>query len=116
MEKKNISSEHRKIMDELVEEHKLGRELTGLLAEAGKNATVENHSQISGVVVIMKKLVNLYPKHIEKEDKHFFMPVMGYFTESEKQGMLAEGYEFDQKLIHEKYQAVVENFENQAEP
>jgi hemerythrin-like domain-containing protein len=116
LEKKNISSEHRKIMDELVEEHKLGRELTGLLAEARENATVENHSQISGVVEIMKKLVNLYPKHIEKEDKHFFMPVMGYFTESEKQGMLAEGYEFDQKLIHEKYQAVVENFENQAEP
>lgn len=116
LEKKNISSEHRKIMDELVEEHKLARELTGLLAEARENTAVENHSRVSGVVEIIKKLVNLYPKHIEKEDKHFFMPVMGYFTESEKQGMLAEGYEFDQKLIHEKYQAVVENFENQDEP
>jgi len=116
LEKKNTSKDHRKIMDELVEEHKLGRELTGSLAKARENATVENHSQVSDVVEIMKKLVNLYPKHIEKEDKHFFMPVMGYFTESEKEGMLAEGYEFDQKLIHEKYQAVVENFENQAEP
>jgi hemerythrin-like domain-containing protein len=116
LEKKNISRDHKKTMDELVEEHKLGRKLTGSFAEARKMAANENHSHVSDVVDIMKKLVNFYLNHIEKEDKHFFMPVMGYFTESEKQAMLEEGYEFDQKLIHEKYQAVVENFENRAEP
>jgi len=112
LEKKNISRDHKKILDELVEEHKLGRKLTGSLAEARKEAANENHSQVLDVVDIMKKLVNIYPKHIEKEDKHFFMPVMGYFTESEKQAMLEEGYEFDQNLIHEKYRDVVKEYEN----
>ena len=100
-------------MDELVEEHKLGRELTGSLARARENAAGGNHSQVAAIVDIMEKLVNFYPKHIEKEDKHFFMPVMGYFTDSEKDAMLREGYEFDQNLIHEKYRDVVEEFENQ---
>jgi hemerythrin-like domain-containing protein len=111
LEKKNISGDHKKIMDELIQEHKLGREMTGLLAEAKEKVASEN--QVSSVVEIMKKLVEFYPKHIEKEDKHFFMPVMGYFTESEKQGMLAEGYEFDQKLIHEKYLGIVKESETE---
>lgn len=113
LEKKNISKEHKKTMDELVEDHKLGRELTGSLAKARENAAGGNHSQVATVVDIMEKLVNFYPKHIEKEDKHFFMPVMGYFTDSEKDAMLKEGYAFDQNLIHEKYRDVVEEFENQ---
>jgi hemerythrin-like domain-containing protein len=111
LKKKNLSKEHEKTMDELVEEHKLGREVTGSLAKARERAAGGNHSQVADIVEIMRKLVNFYPKHIEKEDKHFFMPVMGYFTELEKQEMLKEGYEFDQKLIHEKYRVMVEEFE-----
>jgi hemerythrin-like domain-containing protein len=111
LEKKNISGDHKKILDELLEEHKLGRKLTASLAEARNRAVNENHSQVSDIVDIMKKLVNFYPKHIEKEDKHFFMPVMGYFTDQEKDAMLKEGYEFDQKLIHEKYGEIVGEFE-----
>jgi hemerythrin-like domain-containing protein len=34
LEKKNISGDHKKILDELLEEHKLGRKLTASLAEA----------------------------------------------------------------------------------
>jgi hemerythrin-like domain-containing protein len=111
LEKKNISEEHRKTMNELVEEHKLGREMTGALAKAREKAAGDNHSQVAAIADIMEKLVNFYPKHIEKEDKHFFLPVMGYFTDSEKEEMLKEGYEFDQKLIHEKYREMVEEVE-----
>jgi len=39
--------------------------------------------------------------------------VMKYFTQEEKDAMLREGYEFDQKLIHEKYRDVVEAHEGQ---
>ena len=55
----------------------------------------------------MSLLVDFYPKHIEKEDKRFFLPVMSYFTGEEKDLMLQEGFLFDQKLIHEKYKEVV---------
>jgi len=49
----------------------------------------------------IEELVDFYPKHIEKEDKHFFIPIMEYFNTAEKDAMLEEGYEFDQKSIHE---------------
>ena len=109
--KKNLSTEHKKIMGELLEEHKRGRELTGTLAKGRERAAGGDPLQVAGIVETMRELVSFYPKHIEKEDKRFFMPVMGYFTESEKQEMLTEGYEFDQKLIHEKYRNILEEFE-----
>ena len=56
----------------------------------------------------MSFLVNLYPKHIEKEDKHFFLPAMSFFDQKEKDAMLQEGFLFDQRLIHEKYKEVVD--------
>ena len=55
----------------------------------------------------MEELVGFYPKHIEKEDKHFFIPITEYFNTAEKDAMLEEGYEFDQKLIHEKCASIV---------
>ena len=59
----------------------------------------------------MRLLVEFYPKHIEVEDKRFFIPVMEYFSKNEQDAMLKEGYEFDQKLIHERYQSIVKWFE-----
>jgi hemerythrin-like domain-containing protein len=111
LEKKNITQEHRKIMEELIEEHKLGRELTRSLTEAREKAAGGDHSQVTAISMIMKNLVKFYPKHIEKEDKGFFMPVMGYFTESEREEILREGDNFDQKLIHDKYRDVVEELD-----
>ncbi|MEW6664665.1 MAG: hypothetical protein AB1512_05520 [Thermodesulfobacteriota bacterium] len=48
-----------------------------------------------------------YPMHVEKEDRHFFISVMGYFSKEEKDAMLQEGYEFDRQLIHERYGELV---------
>ena len=36
---------------------------------------------------------------------------MEYFSQEEKDAMLRECWEFDKKLIHEKYRQVVERFE-----
>jgi hypothetical protein len=55
----------------------------------------------------MRSLVQFYPKHIEKEDKHFFIPCMDYFTEAERQTILEEEWGFDRNLIHEKYKNMV---------
>jgi aminoglycoside phosphotransferase family enzyme len=51
----------------------------------------------------VKALVEFYPKHIEKEDRHFFLPIMDYFSKEEKEAMLHEEYEFDRVLIHDIY-------------
>ena len=55
----------------------------------------------------MAALVDFYPKHIEKEDRHFFMPVMDYFSQQERDLMLEEEHEFDRRFVHQKYGGVV---------
>jgi hemerythrin-like domain-containing protein len=57
----------------------------------------------------LRKFVDFYPKHIKKEDKVFFPSSMAYFSEQEQQTMLHEFREFDGKMIHEKYNAVIES-------
>jgi hemerythrin-like domain-containing protein len=100
LEKKTISPEHKKTMDELLAEHVVARASVGKFA--GSKTPEEAVEQ-------MKKLSDLYPKHIEKEDKHFFIPVMKYFSQPEQDEMLAKMYEFDRKLVHEKYAKVLQS-------
>jgi hemerythrin-like domain-containing protein len=67
---------------------------------------------LSAIIDRITFLVDFYPKHIEKEDRHFFIPVMSYFTEEEKEAMLNEEYEFDRQFIHERYKEVVKEAES----
>lgn len=59
----------------------------------------------------LKTLTEFYPKHIEKEDKVFFPASRAYFTDEEDNAMLTKFWEFDRRLIHEKYMSVVEGLE-----
>jgi hemerythrin-like domain-containing protein len=108
---KNVSDEHKQIMDQLVEDHKWGRKTTARLVEANESYRKGDESSLSTITECMRLLVEFYPKHIEIEDKRFFIPVMEYFSKNEQDAMLKEGYEFDQKLIHERYQNIVKWFE-----
>ena len=51
--------------------------------------------------------------HIEKEDKHFFIPAMDYFSKEEQSAMLDEFRVFDRNMIHEKYKKIVEEKEKE---
>jgi hemerythrin-like domain-containing protein len=112
LEKKDLSSEHRRIMEELIDEHKLSRETTGKLIQAKENHLRQEPEALEHILMHMRTLAELYPRHIEKEDKRFFIPCMEYFSQAEKDEMLARMYEFDRTMIHEKYKAVVESIEN----
>ncbi|MFH1797953.1 MAG: hemerythrin domain-containing protein [Candidatus Omnitrophota bacterium] len=109
--KKKISDEHQRIMQELIEEHKMGRNNVKNLVEAKEKYVNGNKEALKDIVSNIETLVKFYPKHIEKEDKHFFLPCMDYFTGAEKDAMLNEMWEFDRKMIHEKYTKVVEGYE-----
>jgi hemerythrin-like domain-containing protein len=109
---KNISSEHKKTMEELVEEHKWARQTTGNLVNAKEEYEGGNFGSVNELVEILNKLTDFYPKHIEKEDKHFFIPVMDYFSKLEQEEMLEEFWEFDKQLIHEKYENMFESLKN----
>jgi len=104
---KKLSAEHKRIMQELMEEHRWGRRVTGRLVEANSRYVQGNREALSSIVDSMRALVEFYPGHIEKEDKHFFIPCMDYFNDAEKEAMLKEEYDFDKNLIHEKYRNTV---------
>jgi hemerythrin-like domain-containing protein len=111
LEKKTLSPNHTKIMEELVEEHVWARNRVSKLVDAKKEYEEGKIEIVDEIINIMSELTEFYPKHIEKEDKHFFIPVMKYFTQEEQDAMLDEFWEFDKTLIHEKYKQVVENLE-----
>ena len=107
LKKREISEEHEKIMNELIEEHKFARKTTGELITAKEKYLQGQEREINMVMDKMKVLTEFYPKHIEKEDKHFFIPIMEYFTDDEKDALLKEGQIFDRRMIHRKYKNFV---------
>ena len=111
LEGKTISGDHEKIMKELIEDHRYGRKLTPDLLEARDKYESGFTSAVFDLIEIMKKLADFYPRHIEKEDKHFFIPAMEYFSRQEQDRILEEFWEFDKKMIHEKYTRIVESHE-----
>ncbi|MEW6075800.1 MAG: hemerythrin domain-containing protein [Candidatus Omnitrophota bacterium] len=111
--KKKISGEHHRIMQELIEEHKMGRNNVKKLVEAKEKYVQGSRGALKDIVVNMEILVKFYPKHIEKENKHFFLPCMDYFTGSEKDKMLNEMWEFDRNMIYETYANIVEKYKRE---
>ncbi len=112
LEGKELSPEHRQIVAELIKEHAWARETTAALVKAKEGYLLEEPGALHDLMEHMGKLVEFYPRHIEKEDKHFFIPCMAYFSEAEKTALLDQMYEFDRQLIHEKYRGVVEAIEH----
>jgi hemerythrin-like domain-containing protein len=111
--KKELSAEHETVMKELMEEHKTARKTVGELLEAKERYVKGESGATDDIVACLEKLTSLYPAHIEKEDNHFFLPVMNYFTKEEQAQMLRESEEFDANMIHEKYDGLVGNLERE---
>jgi hemerythrin-like domain-containing protein len=109
---KQMSDQDRQIMDELVDEHVLGRKTTKELVEANAQYQIGEKSALAVIVSKLGELVNFYPKHIEKEDKVFFPAYMKYLSDEEDQLMLKEFNEFDREMIHEKYRFVLQKLED----
>lgn len=111
LSKRSVSAEDKNVMEELIEEHIFGRQTTKALIEANTRYRNKDESALADISSKLQTLVEFYPKHIEKEDKIFFPASRVYFTDHEDQAMLAEFWEFDRKMIHEKYKSVVEGLE-----
>ncbi len=108
---KDLSDVDRRVMNELLEEHVLGRNTTRALVEANTRYRKGDAPALGDVVSCLRTLVDFYPGHIEKEDKVFFPASRVYFSEAEDQAMLDEFWDFDRKMIHEKYKSVVDYLE-----
>jgi hemerythrin-like domain-containing protein len=111
LKNKPLSTDDRRVMNELIEEHVFGRQTTKALADANTRYRNGDETALANIADKLLTLIQFYPKHIEKEDKVFFPSSRTYFTDEEDQAMLAEFWEFDRKMIHEKYKSVVEGLE-----
>ncbi|TFF88729.1 MAG: cation-binding protein [Promethearchaeota archaeon] len=115
LKKKELSESHETIMNELINEHIFARETTGNLVDAKEEYIKGNTEKLDIIIEMIETLIEFYPKHIDKEDNHFFIPVMEYFTDEEQKAMLEEGRIFDRKMIHRKYAQLVTNYEDNLE-
>jgi len=137
LEGKPLATEHRATLNELVEEHKMGRQKVRELREAaeayrrgggdrGGDGAGEGGGDGGGggsgdgdaLLIILDRLeflATFYPGHIQKEDHRFFLPVMDYFDDAEKAAMIEAEREFDMSLIHEIYKERVESLEFEAQ-
>jgi hemerythrin-like domain-containing protein len=110
LDKKELSDADRKVMDELVEEHAFGRKITAELAGANGRYRAGDETALAEIGERLNILVEFYPRHIQKEDEVFFPALRNYLSEEEEQRMLEEFWEFDRRMIHEKYRKVVEAY------
>jgi hemerythrin-like domain-containing protein len=105
---KKLDEQHRKMMEELIEEHRWGRKKVKELVDASQKYKEGNGRAIPTILGCLEELVQFYPQHIKKEDKHFFIPIMSYLNQTEQESMLEEEREFDRNFIHEIYKEKVE--------
>ena len=108
LKNKPLTPDQKRVMQELIDEHIIGRSTVAELVAARNRYASGDQTALGGIRKALSALVQFYPKHINKEDREFFIPVMNYFSEEEKDQMLQEGIDFDAGLIHEKYQKMVE--------
>ena len=114
LEEKPLSEEEDRLMQELIEEHKLGRDLTKKLVAAKDAVVAGNKEELSTVLEVMGRLIVFYPQHIKKEDDTFFPDTERHYDKAELDKMLKAFYDFDMQMIHEKYQNTVAAMESDA--
>ena len=112
-ERKEMAAGDAKMKKELVEEHAYARGVVGDLADALNKYRGGQKEYLGMMLDKLNALATFYPVHIEKEDTKFFPSSMNYFDKAEQDSMLREFFEFDRKIIHEKYRAVVDRWENE---
>ena len=111
LQDKQLTPEHLQMMQELQADHQWGRQTTAELLAAKDKYLRGQAAALEQVVENLTALAAFYPRHIEKEDQNFFLPVMEYFSQAEKDALLAKMQAFDQEFIHTKYQKVLTDWE-----
>lgn len=107
---KEMTPKLKNTMQELLDEHVWGRKTTAALVAAKEKYLAGDEEKILLMIDLARQLGDFYPRHIEKEDKYFFYPAQDYLSKDEQEKMLVEFWEFDRKMIHEKYNKVFEEY------
>jgi hemerythrin-like domain-containing protein len=113
LESRPLEAPYKQTLHELIQEHVQGRQMTARLAEANARYRGGEEGAVADIIAVSRELADFYPRHIDKEDHHFFVPTMDCFSKKDLAEMLERFWEFDRQLIHEQYRAVVGQWEAQ---
>lgn len=113
LEEKPLTPEMRKMVDDLVQDHVFVRNLTNEVVRAKDRYMENSQAGKPDVISTINAIVVFYPRHVEKEEKHFFLPAMDYFSGDEMEEMLRAFMEFDSRLFHDEYRMMVSEMEDQ---
>jgi len=113
---KKVSDNDLRLMNELIGEHEIGRGVAKGLAAANARYRNGDAAAKSDIADNFAAFVELYPRHIGKEDKVFFPASRAYISDEEDRAMVEEFREFDRKLNPERYEAVVAALEGKRRP
>ncbi len=107
---KPLSQEDRKMLNELIEEHRRTRKAVERL-EGARRQQVDKKLAIMEITNQMETLTKWYPVHIEKEDRHFFVSSMNYLSEQEQTAMLEKSREFDRSFTQNQFVGIITELE-----
>ncbi len=106
---KDLNKKNQKMMEELINEHIEARRVVGVLYLANKQYEQGDTTKAKDIYDSLLFLTRFYPEHIIKEDDMFFPETEKYFSHDEQEKMLNDFWEFDRKMIHEKYNKIYES-------
>jgi hemerythrin-like domain-containing protein len=109
LSKKELDPEHLRIMNELKEEHSYARRAVSALIDATMKWSQGDQQALCLISDNLRKLIELYPRHIKKEDKEFFFPCQGYFVREEREELLKAGYDFNKEFATLYYENRMNN-------
>jgi len=112
LSQKKLSEKDDKLMLELMMEHAYARKTVNALENANIAYLAGNTEKVNNILKHLETLADLYPKHIQKEDKQFFYQSMEYFTKKEQEEMLTKFLEFNCEFTKTKYRKIIENLEH----
>jgi hemerythrin-like domain-containing protein len=111
--KRKLSTADGAMMRKLILEHATARKTVTSLENLKTSFIGGNAEALSGILESLNALIELYPRHIEQEDKHFFYSSMTYLTEKEQRDMLRKFQEYNQTFADNRYRLAIETLEKE---
>jgi len=108
---RKLSEADTAMMRDLIMEHASARRTVTRLEGLKTGYIGGDEKTLGGILESLNTLIELYPRHIKKEDEHFFIQVMQYFTETEQQEMLQKFLEYDQNFTDNRYKQTIESLQ-----
>jgi hemerythrin-like domain-containing protein len=113
LQERDLSEKHQEIIERLLNDHVRGRELAAGLEGATDRWDDGDEAARADILEAMQGIAELYPDHIATEDDDFFIPVMDYFSDEEKEEMMEDMWDFDHELFTEMYEGCIAQYETE---